>query len=221
VLLADSGAAVLLCLETLYDGVVDDAASTWFLPALRAIITADPDDFSGDSTESAEDDAVGEGAVRLANLLARYRGQRISRHIPRPADPAALVCTSGTTGIPKAAVVTHGGMAFNSHTYREWLGLREDDVILGVAPSFHITGLVGHVGAAVASGCALVLTDRFNPGVVLAAMRRHRPTFTVAAITALRSLLAASTNPPADFGSLRALYSGGAPVPPAFADGFR
>ena len=52
-------------------------------------------------------------------------------------------------------------------------------------------------------------------------MRRDRPTYTVAAITALRSLLSASSAPRDDFGSLRALYSGGAPIAPAFAEEFR
>ncbi|MGY4711519.1 class I adenylate-forming enzyme family protein [Mycolicibacterium sp. CBM1] len=219
-LLTDSGAVVLVCLEPLYQSVVAAAASSWSRPPLRAIITVQPDDFRGDCAVPVSDGVAGEDVLPLTSLLDRYRGQRFERRPVVPDDPAVLVYTSGTTGVPKAAVITHAGMAFNSHLYREWMALNEKDVILGVAPLFHITGLVGHVGAALASACALVLTDRFNPDVVLTAMRTHRPTFTVAAITALRSLLAASPDPRADFGSLRALYSGGAPVPPAFADDF-
>lgn len=222
-LLSDSGAAVLLCLEPLYDTVVAEATTTWHLPALRATITARSDDFrwGGLQAGAAEGGSQTGSPPRLMDLLLRYRGQRVAQQQTRAEDPAVLVYTSGTTGVPKAAVITHEGMSFNSQTYRNWLGLSGDDVILGIAPLFHITGLVGHIGAAAAAGCALVLTDRFDPDVVLAAMRKYRPTFTVAAITALRSLLMASTDPRADFGSLRALYSGGAPVPPAFADDFR
>jgi long-chain acyl-CoA synthetase len=94
-----------------------------------------------------------------------------------------LTYTSGTTGVPKGAMNTHATMAFNAQTYRDWLGLTASDSILGVAPPFHITGLIGHVGLALLLSCPLVLAHRFHPEVVMDAIREHRPTFTIGAIT--------------------------------------
>ena len=58
---------------------------------------------------------------------------------------------------------THGNVVFNSQAYREWCGLSSSDVILGVAPLFHITGLIAHVTAALFLGAPLVLFHRFEP----------------------------------------------------------
>ena len=63
-------------------------------------------------------------------------------------DIAFLTYTSGTTGPPKGAMNTHGNVVFNAQAYREWCGLTGDDVVLGVAPLFHITGLIAHITAA-------------------------------------------------------------------------
>jgi long-chain acyl-CoA synthetase len=79
-----------------------------------------------------------------------------------PEDPACLTYTSGTTGPPKGAVNTHQKMLFSSRTFERWMELDEDDVILGIAPFFHITGLVGHVTTALVSGAALIVLGRFR-----------------------------------------------------------
>jgi long-chain acyl-CoA synthetase len=57
-----------------------------------------------------------------------------------PEDIAFLTYTSGTTGPPKGAMNTHGNVVFSSQTYREWVGVTADDVILGVAPCFTSPG---------------------------------------------------------------------------------
>lgn len=134
---------------------------------------------------------------------------------------AVLTYTSGTTGEPKGALNTHGSLTFNSQTYREWMRLGSDDVILGIAPLFHITGLVGHVCAAMLSRARLVLLHRFEPRVVLDAIREHRPTFTIGAITAFNSLASLPGITPRDFESLRVVYSGGAPIAPALQESIR
>ena len=72
-------------------------------------------------------------------------------------DTAVLTYTSGTTGPPKGAMNSHGNVVFNSQAYREWCGLGRDDVVLGVAPLFHITGLIAHVTVSLLLGVPLVL----------------------------------------------------------------
>src|SRR3546814_20247297 len=62
--------------------------------------------------------------------------------------------------------------------------------ILGMAPLFHVTGLSGHIFAAISAAAPLILCYRFEPGLILEAISRHQPAFTVGAITALVSLAA-------------------------------
>ncbi|SDF59491.1 class I adenylate-forming enzyme family protein [Klenkia brasiliensis] len=217
-LLTDSGATALLCLDELYDTVARGV-----LPetSVRTVITcsgldhqtrADPRLFEGTTKSTPE------GTTDLDELATRFAGQQ-----PPPVelsgdDIGVLTYTSGTTGRPKGAMNTHSTMTFNACTYREWMRLGPDDVVLGVAPLFHITGLIGHVAIAMLVGCPLVIAHRFHPDVVLEAIREHRPTFTVGAIAVFIALGNAAGATREDFSSLRAVYSGGAPIAPAVTD---
>jgi long-chain acyl-CoA synthetase len=100
------------------------------------------------------------------------------------------------------------------------MGLTPSDGVLGVAPLFHITGLIGHMAVALLVPCPLVLAHRFHPEVVIDAIREHRPTFTVGAITVFISLSGVEGVSKEDFASFRAIYSGGAPIAPAVTDQF-
>ncbi|MBT2276274.1 class I adenylate-forming enzyme family protein, partial [Rhodococcus qingshengii] len=148
-------------------------------------------------------------------------GRKPPRVQCNPEDLAVLMYTSGTTGQPKGAMITHRSLAFASQTYRDWIGIGPKDRILGVAPLFHITGLVGHVGAGLLTGAAVVLNHRFEPAVLLELIREHRPTFTVGSITVFNNLASRPDISPDDFSSLRAVFSGGAPIAPALRDFIR
>ncbi|OBJ83294.1 AMP-binding protein [Mycobacterium sp. 1245852.3] len=223
-ILTDSGATAIICLDTLWHSTVQAIIASGAEPQLRTVITCSASDFQSRNDKRVMepiDDLPIQATLRLTHLLTDYRSATPRGPQPSPDDPAVLTYTSGTTGVPKAAINTHRAMSFNSYTFREWLGLSSEDSILGIAPLFHITGLVGNIGAALAAPCPLVLTHRFEPNVTLEALREHRPTFTVAAITAFTALLSHSEDPAADFEPLRAIYSGGAPVSPSLADDFR
>jgi long-chain acyl-CoA synthetase len=135
-------------------------------------------------------------------------------------DPACLTYTSGTTGPPKGAVNTHQKMLFSSRTFERWMELDEEDVILGIAPFFHITGLVGHVTTALVSGAALVVLGRFSAEVAVTQACRHRATFSVGAITAFQAMMDSPATDAAMLQSLTKIYSGGGPVPPALTAAF-
>ncbi|WP_235562122.1 AMP-binding protein [Marmoricola sp. Leaf446] len=222
-LLSDSGATVLLCLDDLYEGVAREVVAGAGEVVVRSVLTCSALD------EQTRDDArvltsprrpVPEGAVDLATLLEQHAGRTVEAPRPEPGDVAVLTYTSGTTGVPKGAMNTHANMAFNAQTYRDWMGLGADDAVLGVAPLFHITGLVAHVALTLLTGAPLVLAHRFEPGVVLDAVREHRPRFTIGSITVF---IALSHHPDAtreDWASFRCLYSGGAPIAPAVTDQF-
>lgn len=219
-LLDDSGAVALLALDTLYSEVAADVLAD--RPAVRTTVTVSALDGQSRTDARLFDATVAPtaapGTTALADLIAGHDGARPAVASPGPDDVAVLTYTSGTTGKPKGAMNTHRNLTFNAQTYRDWIGLTGDDVVLGVAPLFHITGLVGHVLIAILVQAPLVLTHRFHPEVVVDAIREHRTTFTVGAITAYIALADAGGARDGDFASMRALYSGGAPIAAAVAD---
>ena len=154
--------------------------------------------------------------------------RQIARGVPvhpvavKPGEAALLVYTSGTTGLPKAAVLSHANIACNAREIAGWYGLDSaPGPILGIAPLFHVTGLIGHVALALACGAPVVLCWRFDPSLVRDTVREHRPVFTIGAITAYVALMNLPDIGRADFTSFRAMVSGGAPVPPALVEQFR
>jgi long-chain acyl-CoA synthetase len=226
-LLADSGAKALLCLDELYLSVARDVLASGETRVDTVITTSELDWQSRDDERAVRlprlvpGDLPG-GPLDLAGIArAHHGGQRPGSAPAEPGDVAVLTYTSGTTGLPKGAMNTHETMVHGCCNFREWLGLTPGDSVLGVAPLFHITGLVGHVGLSMLLPCPLVLAHRFQPAVMLEALREHRPTFTIAAITALTRLAAESASPAEDFASLRAVYSGGAPIAPAVNEAFQ
>jgi long-chain acyl-CoA synthetase len=133
-------------------------------------------------------------------------------------DPAYLVYTSGTTGSPKGAISLHRHIAFNAQVFRTWFDATDRDVIAGIAPLFHITGLVAQIALSAISGAPLILAHRFNAAEMLRLIELHRATISVAAITAYIALLKEPGQP--DLSSWTKCCTGGAPVPPSIVEQF-
>ena len=220
-LLKDSGATVLLSLESLYGQVAREVVPD---TDVRLVLTTSELDlqtrdderlFAGTRRERHE------GTEDLLEFAGRYRGQT-----PPPVDLGAddvafLTYTSGTTGVPKGAMNTHRNVVFTAQVYRDWVHAGRDGAIFGVAPLFHITGLIGHVAVSMLVPAPLVLAYRFEPQVVLDAFVEHRPTFTIGAITALNALLNAPGFSRDHFSSFTSVYSGGAAISPTAERAFR
>jgi long-chain acyl-CoA synthetase len=133
---------------------------------------------------------------------------------------AVLLYTSGTTGLPKGAMLTHGNLVFNGRNCTAHFGFVPDTRIFGIAPLFHVTGLEVQMVAAFAAGANQVLTYRFQPTVVLDAFLEYRPTFVIGAITVFIALMNRSDTTRAHFDSLEHIFSGGAPIAPAVVQAF-
>lgn len=138
-----------------------------------------------------------------------------------PDDVAYLTYTSGTTGAPKGAMNTHGNIVFNARVYQAMQHIDENDVVLGVAPLFHVTGEVAHLAIAALAGIPVVISYRFDPGETLRLIERWKATMTVAAITVYIALMNHTDIKTRDLTSFVKAYSGGAPVSEAIVDQFQ
>ena len=161
------------------------------------------------------------GAEDLLAVIEANKEAPSSNVTPKPDDIAFLVYTSGTTGLPKAAMNTHANVAFNAQAIARWYSAQDGDSILGLAPLFHVTGLIAHVAKSWALAAPLILCFRFEPSVVLETLAEKKPAFTVSAITAFIALLNHPDCTPDKFASLKVIVSGGAPIPPAVVDDFK
>jgi long-chain acyl-CoA synthetase len=218
--LDDSGARVLVTLRSLYKEV---AASVVPTTAVEIVFTTSGQDYQSENDPrvlSVDADDATAGAEDFRSVLDALGEQSTPPAIDAADDLAVICYTSGTTGGAKGAMISHGNLAFNTQVYRDWLGLSRADRILGIAPLFHVTGLVGHISISLLLGAPLILTYRFEPSVMLDAIRRFRPTFTIGAITAFTALRSLGANAE-DYSSLRVVCSGGAPIPPASLQGIR
>jgi long-chain acyl-CoA synthetase len=234
--LADSGARAVICLESLHPAVVEALADRGAVagsegaersegaggavakPAVEQIITVSELAWL-DSMPAA---LIGSrrrgcpGALDLETLCAEP-GE------PRPAavelDSAALLAyTSGTTGTPKGAIVTHRAVIHNGETMSAWASLDHGDVTVAMAPLFHITGLICHLAAARAGCTPLLLMHRFEPGEFLRLVERWRGSYVIGPLTAFIALLEHPDFDRRDISSLTKVASGGAPVYPSVVE---
>ncbi|MGZ9190412.1 MAG: class I adenylate-forming enzyme family protein, partial [Nitrospira sp.] len=160
------------------------------------------------------------GCLNLLEILDKYKNKQVDCCEVSPDAVAYLTYTSGTTGQPKGAMNTHGNIAFSARVYQAMMAIDSTDVVLGVAPLFHVTGEVAHAAIAALTGIPVVLFYRFDPGEALRLIERWNVTMTVASITVYIAL----TNHPdiekRDLSSFVKAYSGGAPVSKAVVDHF-
>jgi long-chain acyl-CoA synthetase len=131
-----------------------------------------------------------------------------------PRDTAVILYTSGTTGRPKGAELTHSGLNRNQDVVaRSLLDLTPDDVVMGCLPLFHVFGLTCGLNAAISSGAMLTLIPRFNPGKALAVIARDHVTVFEGVPTMYAAMLGTDPSSRPDVTSLRVCISGGAAMP--------
>ncbi|OHV06502.1 long-chain-fatty-acid--CoA ligase [Mycobacterium talmoniae] len=133
-------------------------------------------------------------------------------------DTAVILYTSGTTGTPKGAELTHANLRHNVATVVDMVDLSADDVILGALPLFHAFGQTAGLNATIAAGACLTLIPRFDPGTALSLIERDRVTVFEGVPTMFAAMLHADQRP--DTGSLRLCISGGAAMPVEVMRGF-
>jgi long-chain acyl-CoA synthetase len=199
--LDDSGATALVCLD-LSLPLLRAARHDRLVPCL--VLNAP---FGGDLPGDA---SLVEPPADLAPLPDVRRASE---------DVAVCLYTSGTTGRPKGALLTHANLLANLESFRQVLDLTGIDVFLAVLPLFHAYGGTVLFLMPLSLGASVVLEPRFAPDVVLQSIARHRCTF-FAGVPSMFGLLAAQPRPALDFSAWRFCVSGGAPLPVATVEAF-
>ncbi len=218
----DCGAKAVIALGSVYESTVKHLVERL---GLRIVITTSGQDLlrEGDAVSpvlEGEERKNFPGALDFLELLQRYDGRKPEPAELSPDDAAYLTYTSGTTGPPKGALNTHAGITFNASFYVTALRLAEGDIILGVAPLFHVTGQVAHLAAAVYAGIPVILFFRFDPGEALRLAEQWKATMTMGSITVFVSLSAHPDLAKRDLSGFKKVYTGGAPVPSAVVEDF-
>ncbi len=128
-------------------------------------------------------------------------------------DVAVIMYTSGTTGRPKGAMLTHGNLIWNNVGAAFALGIEIDDITLTAAPLFHIGGLNVTTLVAMQAGATVVLHRAFDPAKALADIERYRCTTMFGAPAMFLFMAQQPQFADTDLSSLRSLVVGAAPVP--------
>ena len=137
-----------------------------------------------------------------------------------PQDTAVILYTSGTTGRPKGAELTHSNLESNVHTVIDLFGGSSQDVIFGGLPLFHSFGQMCGLNAAVTIGATLTLIPRFDPTKALEVLQRDNVTIMQGVPTMYVALLQHPEHANYDVSNLRLAVSGGASLPVEVLRGF-
>ena len=170
------------------------------LPDVRRWIAAEPPVTGGSDSLSYEE--------LLAAAAPEPRDEPVALD-----DPCLIMYTSGTTGRPKGAVLTHGNMTWACMNQLLGLDLAADERTLALGPLFHIGGLNGTVNPTLLRGGCVVIVRRFDPGAVLEIIEAQR----VSSFFAVPTMLDAMSRDPGfatrDLSRLRTVNAAGAPLP--------
>ena len=128
-------------------------------------------------------------------------------------DTLLIMYTSGTTGLPKGAILTHGNIVWNNVNANLAFGAKSSDVLLTAAPLFHIGGLNVMTISALQMGSPLVLLRHFDPGAVLAAIESYKVTHMFGAPAMFLFMAQHPEFDSTDLSSIEILIVGAAPCP--------
>lgn len=158
---------------------------------------------------------IGEGGTTIDAWIADASLDAEPTEMPSADDPALLIFTGGSTGVPKAVDHTHRGCMYGLLQHVSvWPLTNGQEVFLNVAPMFHIWGLGYATWVPIFAQSPLVIIPRYDPDTVVAALGRHRVTvFSGGPAPIYMGLLNSPLFPETDFTALRYCPSGGAPVP--------
>ncbi|MCZ2403741.1 long-chain fatty acid--CoA ligase [Paenarthrobacter sp. Z7-10] len=161
--------------------------------------------------ESAGTEVIAINAALMAELSAADAPEDIAEAAPE--DTAVILYTSGTTGRPKGAELTHENLLSNATLSRDLFSTSADDVIFGGLPFFHVFGQTCALNSAIMSGAMVTLLPRFDPVKAMEILQRDKVTILEGVPTMYMGLLHAPHREQYDVSCVRLAACGGAPLP--------
>ncbi|MGN7149896.1 o-succinylbenzoate--CoA ligase [Arthrobacter sp. SAFR-179] len=218
--LQDSGARLLVNAGSL------EASTTAALEGTgvthRLVVTAD-----GGTAPSAATSPAAVGPYEVAPSEATPYEEALQAAAPGPVDVAVghddgamILYTSGTTGKPKGALLTHGNITWNCINTIVDMDLNRNDVALMISPLFHVASLDMGLLPMLLKGATVVLEAKFDPARVLELIREHKVTTLNGVPTTFQLLCEHPDWPVADLSSLDKLTCGGSAIPRRVLDAY-
>ena len=179
-----------------------------------------------DFADAAKTGADEAGAELVLVKPGEFEGL-LAQHEPRAelverddSDTAVILYTSGTTGKPKGAELTHANLLANTHGMIDLAHTTADDVVLGALPLFHSFGQTCGLNATMAVGGLLSMVPRFDPAKALEIIQRDKVTVFQGVPTMYHAMLNHPDREQYDTSSLRLCVSGGSAMPVEVMRGF-
>src|ERR1700761_9386340 len=200
--LRDSGARVLIT----YGAFIGESAKAAEAAAVDSLYVV------------AEPGATVEGTPFEALLAGDPPGPQLSAR--SPACASVIIYTTGTTGTPKGAVLSHITLHMNAYIPGRLFEFAAGDTVVVALPLFHVFALSSIMNTCVLLGGTMSLVPRFEPRAVLELIKRDRATVFMGVPTMDIALLQAAASADYDLAALRVAVSGGAPIPAEVIDSF-
>ncbi len=211
--ISDADATVILSTQDLYAEIEPHLGK-----GLAHCVLGAYSDYLREATDLNVPEAVRaprSAAASWAEALAA--GLTADPHTAGPDDLAVLPYTSGTTGHPKGAMLSHANLLATSTGACIWYHGSSEAVVLGVLPLFHLTGMQANMNTPIQLGATSVLMTRWERGVAAELMQRCRVTSVTGITTMIVDFLANPDLGSYDLSSLTRIGGGGAAMPETVA----
>jgi long-chain acyl-CoA synthetase len=154
-------------------------------------------------------------ATVIADGTVTYQGPDLADD-----DTAVILYTSGTTGKPKGAMLTHKNLYSNAQDSANYLKISDDDRVIATLPMFHVFCLTVALNAPLMNGGTVIIVPKFSPAEIFKVAKEYKATVFAGVPTMYNFLLQYPEGNPEDLQTLRLCISGGASMPVALLKNF-
>lgn len=173
-----------------------------------------------DSGAEAETDSIPQQKITSFYELLQLGNYNFSRPALHKDDLAIVLYTSGTTGTPKGAMLSHHNLYSNAKDVADYLNINGDDRVIAALPMFHVFCLTVSLNAPLMNGGTIIILPKFSPSAVFALSKNYRATIFAGVPTMYNYLLQAKSEEENPFSAIRFCISGGASMPVALLKNF-